>query len=232
MDKARVLEEQLVYYRERADEYDEWWERRGRYDRGLEANQRWFAEIDEVLAVFDRLNPGSEVLELAPGTGYWTERLTRHASRVTALDGSTEMMAINRARLGALSAIVDYRQVDLFKWAPERRWDGLVFCFWISHVPRDRLAAFFRGCRDALVEGATMFFLDGQRVNESTAVDHVLPGEHDEIMIRRLNDGREFRIVKNFHEPEHLVALATAAGFTLDVHQTDTYFQFGVGVAR
>ena len=77
-----------------------------------------------------------------------------------------------------------------------------------------------------------MFFLDGQRVNESTAVDHVLPGEHDEIMIRRLNDGREFRIVKNFHEPEHLVALATAAGFTLDVHQTDTYFQFGVGVAR
>ena len=227
-----MLEEQLAYYRERAAEYDEWWERRGRYDRGLEANHRWFSEIDEVLAVFDRLTLDGEVLEFAPGTGYWTERLARRARRVTALDGSTEMMALNRARLGSLSAIVDYRQVDLFEWRPERRSTGLVFCFWISHVPRERLAAFFRTCRDALVEGATMFFLDGQRVNESTAVDHVLPAEHDEIMIRRLNDGREFRIVKNFHEPEHLVTLAAAAGFTLDMHHTDTYFQFGVGIAQ
>ena len=53
MDDARLLDEQLVYYRERADEYDEWWERRGRYDRGLEANQRWFSEIDHVRGVFD-----------------------------------------------------------------------------------------------------------------------------------------------------------------------------------
>jgi adenylate kinase len=58
-----------------------------------------------------------------------------------------------------------------------------------------------------------------------------LPAEHDEIMIRRLNDGREFRIVKNFHEPERLIELAGAAGFALDLHHTDTYFQFGEGIA-
>lgn len=231
MDEARLLDEQLAYYSERADEYDEWWERRGRYDRGFEANQRWFSEIDHVRGAFDRLALEGDVVELAPGTGYWTELLARRANRVTALDGSTEMMTISRARLGASSNTVDYRQVDLFEWTPERRWDALVFCFWISHVPRERLPGFLRTCREALVDGATMFFLDGQRVDESTAVDHVLPAEHDEIMIRRLNDGREFRIVKNFHEPERLVELATAAGFALEVHQTDTFFQYGIGIA-
>ena len=50
-------------------------------------------------------------------------------------------------------------------------------------------------------------------------------------MIRRLNDGREFRIVKNFYEPELLVRVAADAGFALDVGQTDTFFQYGVGTA-
>lgn len=229
---ARLLEEQLVYYRERAAEYDEWWERRGRYDRGPEANARWFSEIDEVRSVFDGLPFDSEVVELASGTGYWTALLAARAIRVTAMDGSPEMIAINRARLGELASAVDYQQVDLFEWQPTRRWDGLVFCFWISHVPRDRLGAFFVTCREALTEGGTMFFLDGQRIEESTAVDHELPRAEDEVMLRKLNDGREFRIVKNFYEPSDLIKHAEAARFQLEVHSTDTYFQFGVGTAR
>src|SRR6266508_6846961 len=57
-------------------EYDEWWQRRGRYDRGSEENARWFSERTEVLTAFDRLDLRGDVLELAPGTGIWTERLT------------------------------------------------------------------------------------------------------------------------------------------------------------
>ena len=137
-----LLDEQLEYYRQRASEYDEWWERRGRYDRGPEINARWRAEIEVVLEAFDGLPFDGQVLELAPGTGYWTELLAQRADTVTALDGSAEMIALNRTRLGHLAAKVDYREVDLFDWVPDRRWDGLVFCFWISHVPRGRLAGF------------------------------------------------------------------------------------------
>ena len=79
-----LLDEQLDYYKERAAEYDEWWERRGRFDRGPDANSRWFAEIDAVRAVFDDLPLNGDVLELAPGTGYWTELLARRADGVTA----------------------------------------------------------------------------------------------------------------------------------------------------
>ena len=33
-----TLEQQLDYYKARAGEYDDWWFRTGRYDRGPEAN--------------------------------------------------------------------------------------------------------------------------------------------------------------------------------------------------
>jgi len=44
---AGLLAEQARYYRERAGEYDDWWFRRGRYDRGADANARWFALLGE-----------------------------------------------------------------------------------------------------------------------------------------------------------------------------------------
>jgi hypothetical protein len=96
-------------------------------------------------------------------------------------------------------------------------------------VPRYRLDAFFASCRDALTEGATMFLLDGQRVDESTAMDHKLPDNGNEVMMRKLNDGREFRIVKNYYEPEELKNSAETAGFELKIHTTDTYFHYGIG---
>ena len=40
-----LLQQQIAYYRARAGEYDEWFLRQGRYDRGPDLNQRWFDEV-------------------------------------------------------------------------------------------------------------------------------------------------------------------------------------------
>ena len=48
-----ALSSQLDYYRARAAEYDEWWLRRGRYDRGAALNAQWFAEAAEVQAALE-----------------------------------------------------------------------------------------------------------------------------------------------------------------------------------
>ena len=60
---AGLLAEQARYYRERAGEYEDWWFRRGRYDRGADANARWFAEVAEVQNALERFRPAGEVLE-------------------------------------------------------------------------------------------------------------------------------------------------------------------------
>src|SRR5579884_3468249 len=91
---AGLLQQQIAYYRARAGEYDEWFLRQGRYDRGPGLNARWFAEVDEVRRALDAFAPAGSVLELAAGTGLWTEQLARHAARLTAVDSSPEALAL------------------------------------------------------------------------------------------------------------------------------------------
>ena len=224
---SKTLNDMKDYYRARANEYDEWFYRRGRYDRGLEGNARWFAEADEVFAALDALGVEGDVLELAAGTGIWTERLIRTARSITIVDASPEMMAINRARVA--SGRVSYVQADLFTWQPTRTYDAVCFCFWISHVPNERLDAFLNTVALASRQGGKVFFVDGRRELTSTAIDHQLPGAHTQLMTRKLNDGREFEIVKNFYEPAPLAARFAAAGLDVTVRETQTYFIYGYG---
>ena len=225
-----VLGEQVAYYRARACEYDRWWLRQGRYDRGPEATRRWREEIDEVRAAFDALPlDGADVLELAPGTGLWTESIAARAGRVTAIDASVEMIEQCKRRLGTLTDRVDFVLADLFDWVPQRSYDVVVFCFWISHVPDEMLDAFLAKVARALRPGGSLFFLDGRPEPTSTANDHVLPSTDAEVMIRRLDSGEEFRIIKNYRSIAELQRRLSHAGLTAEVRETTNYFQFAIG---
>lgn len=136
-----LLSEQRSYYQARAPEYDEWWQRRGRYDRGKEQLLEWerqVAVVDDALASFGATG---SVLELAGGTGWWTERLARTADRLTVVDSSPEVLALNQRRVGRSD--VKYVVADLFDWQSDSQFDLVFFSFWLSHVPRSRFAEFW-----------------------------------------------------------------------------------------
>lgn len=177
-----ILNATVNYYKERAVEYEEWFYCRGRYDHGTVANAQWFSEVDEIFAALDELKIEGEALELAPGTGIWTERLLRTANSITAADASSEMIVINRNRLG--SNRVSYVQTDLFSWQATRRYDAVCFCFWLSHVPTERLDRFLSGVAMALRPEGKIFFVDSRREPAGTAIDHQLPEEHEQVMTR------------------------------------------------
>jgi SAM-dependent methyltransferase len=226
-----LLTEQLDYYRARAGEYDRWWNREGRFDRGAEANARWFAEAAELERVLGHFNPRGDVLELACGTGLWTRHLIRYADELTAVDGSEEVLAINRARVR--DARVRYVQADLFDWTPPARaggYDVCVFSFWLSHVPEQRFVEFWDLVRSALRPGGRVLFIDSARTDRSTAADHQLPGADEATMTRRLDDGREFQIVKRFYDPRPLQPDLAALGFDVQVATTGEFFIHGTGV--
>ena len=231
MPRDRLLDEQLAYYRARAGEYDEWWLREGRYDRGSAWNGRWHVETARLREVFDGVGVSGSVVELAAGTGLWTQLIVQRGASVTALDGSAEALDVNRERLGPATANVDYQVVDLFEWEPQRRWDAMVHCFWLSHVPRDRLAEFWDRCRRAQRNGASVFFADSLLAEASTAADHVAPASSTSVVTRRLNDGREFRVIKNFYEPAELIDAGRVAGFDLEVGTTGEFFWYATGTA-
>lgn len=229
-----MLREQMDYYRARASEYDEWFLRQGRYDRGAELNARWFAEVDEVRRALGSFAPAGDVLELAAGTGLWTQQLAQTAARVTAVDSSPEALALNRARLAQMGgAPVEYVAADLFAWRPRRAYDAVVFAFWLSHVPPERFDAFWALVSSCLKPQGRIFFVDSRRDPTSTARDHLLPPSAEAATLtRRLNDGRAFEIVKVFHEPETLAAQLGARGWDATVRATERYFIFGWGTAR
>jgi demethylmenaquinone methyltransferase/2-methoxy-6-polyprenyl-1,4-benzoquinol methylase len=222
-----ILAEQIAYYRARAGEYDEWFLRRGRYDQGPELNRQWFAEVAEVQAVLERQAPFGRVLELACGTGWWTEQLARHAASITAVDASPEVIAINRQRVH--SANVTYKTADLFTWRSSEPYDLVFFSFWLSHVPAERFAPFWELVRTALAPGGRVFFIDSRYEQSSTARDQPLEGNDAVTLRRRLNDGREFRIVKVFYTPDALAKRLRPLGWNVQIATTASYFIYGTG---
>jgi ubiquinone/menaquinone biosynthesis C-methylase UbiE len=220
-----LLAEQARYYRERAGEYEDWWFRRGRYDHGHDANSRWFTDAAQGQAALELFDPSGDVLELACGTGLWTERLAAHANSVTAVDGSPEMLELCRARVN--DPRVDYLQADLFAWEPDRTYDVCFFGFWLSHVPREHFAAFWDKVARTVGPDGRVFFIDSLRNDKASATDHVLPDRDQETMLRRLADGREYRIVKHFHEPQPLQQRLTSLGWSAQVQSTSEFFIYG-----
>lgn len=225
-----LLAEQLDYYRARAGEYDEWFLRQGRYDRGPELNQKWFDEVEQVRRTLRAFNPSGQVLELACGTGLWTEQLLPHAAHITAVDAAEEVLSINRACVG--SPAVEYVQANLFDWLPTRRYDVVFFGFWLTHVPPERFDAFWKLVENALKPGGRIFFVDSRYEPASTAVDHQLEGKQATAVTRRLNDGREFRIVKVFYKTDELAQRLSASGWDMHIGETASYFIYGHGHKR
>ena len=99
-----------------------------------------------------------DVLELAGGTGWWTQRLAGTADRLTVVDASPEALAINRGHVGRTD--VDYVVADVFDWRPGRVYDVAFFSFWLSHVPRVRFGPFWALLRSCLAPGGRVFLID------------------------------------------------------------------------
>ena len=221
----RLLASQLAYYRARAPEYDAWFLRQGRYDRGEAHRAEWRAEVGQLEQALTEFAPTGDILELACGTGWWTERLSAYGSSLTAVDASSEVIALNKERLP--SKQIDYVQADLFTWQPEETFDTIYFSFWLSHVPPEHFEGFWNLVRRSLKPGGRVFFIDSRYTPEATAKDHALNSPEATTVTRRLDDGRGFEIVKVFYEPETLTAQLGALGWEAVVRQTGTFFLYG-----
>lgn len=223
--RSDILQEQVQYYRDRASEYDEWFFRQGRYDRGESHRQQWFAEVAELESALRTAVPAGDILELACGTGLWTQHLAPLATHLTAVDAAPEAIALNQRRVGAAS--VEYIVADLFNWTPDRQFDFIFFGFWLSHVPAEKFIPFWQMVKAALKPNGRVFFVDSRLTQDSTARNHAAldrAGSSE----RKLNDGRIYRVVKIFHEPTELQTSLRNLGWMGNVDRTDNYFLHGL----
>jgi len=135
-----VLADQVAYYRRRAGEYDV-----TAYGDDIAAARALIARL------VAEMGPAGSVLEIACGTGLWTEALAARADTVTAIDAAPEMVAIARERVQP--AHVSFEVADVFSWDPGARFDVIFFSAWLSHVPASRFGRFWQLLRGLLAGG-------------------------------------------------------------------------------
>ncbi len=211
----------IDYYDARAPEYDDWYLRRGRYERGAIHDAAWNAELDAAGRWLDGLPWRGEIVELAAGTGWWSPLL---ASRGELSLYDTSAAALDRARDRLVAHDLRAHLHVRDAWAePDRQVDGLFLGFWLSHVPRERLGDFLALARRWLKPGGSFAAIDSLPDPASGAADHPEPA--GDLAVRRLADGREFEIVKVYHDAEALGAAVTAADFgDVEVATTGRFF--------
>jgi 2-polyprenyl-3-methyl-5-hydroxy-6-metoxy-1,4-benzoquinol methylase len=182
-----VLADQIDYYRRRAGEYDV----TAYGDLGAAR-----AHIGRLVA---EMRPTGTVLEIACGTGLWTEALAELADTLTAIDAAPEAVEIARDRVRSVNVSIEV--ADVFSWDPGARFDVIFFSAWLSHVPMSRFDQFWQSLRGLLTADGRVLFVD-EHVDERGKEAYVAGRE--EIVERQLRDGSTFRVVKNFVDPEQV----------------------------
>ena len=172
---------------------------------------------------YQRLIQSHDVLEIACGTGYWTEALAETATSVVGIDVNPEMISRAQSRCEHLPH-VKFRLADAYSLDPEVGTFTAAFAvWWWSHIPRSRVREFLVSLHRGLIPGALVLFSD-QLEYEIPRVDGMATQRHedangDTIERRVLSDGRKYEIVKNFPTEQELIAAVNGFGTDLQYRE-------------
>jgi SAM-dependent methyltransferase len=157
---------------------------------------------ESVPAIFD----GRDVLEIACGTGYWTQYVATRAASVLATDVNEEVLEL--ARLKSFPrGNVEFACVDIYSESGlSRQFDAGLGAFWWSHVPRQGQDRFIEHFHRRLHPGAIVVFLDNRYVvGSSTPLTR--SDEHgNTFQSRTLDDGSRYEVLKNIPDESELTA--------------------------
>jgi demethylmenaquinone methyltransferase/2-methoxy-6-polyprenyl-1,4-benzoquinol methylase len=203
----------IEYYARRAREYDRIYERPER--------QADLARLTELVSAWAR---GERVLELACGTGWWTERLSRTAALVVAADLSPEVLAVAAERRFG-PAPVELRRGDAFHpEALEGGFTAAVLGFLLSHVPRAAVPGLLDAVGHRLGPGGTVILFDNRWVEGSSTPLSRRDADGETYQVRRLENGTEFEVRKNFHDAAELHGFLAGRATDVELHELEYYW--------
>jgi ubiquinone/menaquinone biosynthesis C-methylase UbiE len=202
------------YYRKRAPIYDRvyTYPERQRDLRFLE---------DYIPKQFTGLN----VLEIAAGTGYWTQFIATQAKSILATDAVIESLTQIEKR--PISKPVPIKVLDAYSLTEiPRKFNGAFAGLWLSHVPKQRLSEFIETLRQTLEPGATVLFVDNSTVQCERLPLSYTDEWGNTFQDRELEDGTIHRILKNFPAQVELIKAIGNFGSNPKYIQLENFWLF------
>ena len=173
------------YYAKRAREYEQVYEKPER-----QQELAWLRER------VPRLYAGRTVLEVACGTGYWTQYLAPAARRVHACDINEPVLEIAREKRIANATFFKADAVSLEGVPPGC--DAAFAGFWWSHVKKSGIARFVDNLANRLEPGSLVGILDNSFAAGSSTPLSRTDAEGNTYQLRKLNSGEMQEVIKNF----------------------------------
>ncbi len=170
------------------------------------------------------------VIEVACGTGYWTQCIAPVATAVVATDATAEPLEF--ARLRPATEKVRVLQADAYSLPTGLgSFDAAFAGLWLSHVPIGRRSEFFASLHQVLQPDACVVLVDNAAIQclELPIVERDAHG--NTYQHRQLRDGSVHRVLKNFPSEAELVALIDGIGRLPRYRQLEHFWLFEYGVS-
>lgn len=203
------------YYAARAREYERIYEKPERQ-----------ADLTRLRVQLPPLFAGCRVLEIACGTGYWTQFLANAALSIVGVDANPETLAV-AAEKSWPAGRVDFKVADAYL-LPEALglFDAVFAGFWWSHIAARDRSRFLDSLDRRLVAGGKVVFLDNLYVEGSSTPISRRDDDGNTYQSRRLDDGSEHEVLKNFPSAAGLNADVSAYGHNTRFDAFDYYWLF------
>src|SRR5262245_14028442 len=201
------------YYAARAAEYEKIYARPERQ-----------ADLRRLEALLPQMLAGRRLLELACGTGYWTQFIAPKAESILAVDASAETLELAAAKRFSPERVA-FRVADVYDLPDELGlFDGAVAGFWWSHVPVRDQARFLKSLDRRLLPGSRVALLDNRYVEgSSTPISH-RDEDGNTYQRRSLEDGSQHVVLKNFPIWEELKAVIASFGTDIQLVELEYYW--------
>jgi demethylmenaquinone methyltransferase/2-methoxy-6-polyprenyl-1,4-benzoquinol methylase len=180
-------------------------------------------DLRRLREMLTELLAGRRVLEIACGTGYWTEHVAQVAESVLAIDVNEDLLKLAIARLRRFSntACLLDDAYSLNSITPET-FDAGFAAFWWSHVPRQHLPAFLDAFHGKLRPGALVIFADACHGDGKPACRTDADG--NTYFHHRSSDGTEHEDIRNYPTREEVERVLRPRSRMLTMHEFPRYW--------
>jgi ubiquinone/menaquinone biosynthesis C-methylase UbiE len=184
------------YYAQRAKEYEQIYQKPERQK-----------DISKLKGLLRQVLGERDVLEIACGTGFWTEAIAQTARMILATDVNDAVLEIAEKKPYPKENVKFLLADALTLHGIPDKFNAVFAGFWLSHLPKSQIRDFLENIQGRLSSEGVVVLVDNRFTEGSSTPLHRADENGNTYQLRQLADGSQHEILKNFFTVEDFTIL-------------------------